>query len=261
MKTALKVVTLCFLPLCLLAIWQLGSTSGRWSSYILPSPMEVYSALLTLLTSKELQEHIWISLQRVIFGFLLACGAALPLSLMLGMSHRARILLQPVLEFFRHIPPLALLPLIILWFGIGEKSKLAVVFMATFYPIFVNSLRGLMESDQKALEMSKHYGIRPLKEFLHLRLPYAAPFLYTGFRLGLGYSWRSLIGAEMIAASSGLGYLILDAQAMARPDIVLVGVFSIGLSGMIMDILFCRIATSCFARYLQGEKGGRYGLS
>lgn len=109
MKTALKVVTLCFLPLCLLAIWQLGSTSGRWSSYILPSPMEVYSALLTLLTSKELQEHIWISLQRVIFGFLLACGAALPLSLMLGMSHRARILLQPVLEFFRHIPPLGLI--------------------------------------------------------------------------------------------------------------------------------------------------------
>lgn len=241
------------MPLGALLLWQAGSSAGWWSTYILPGPIAVLQVLEEMVQSGELWKNVAVSLIRVIIGFLLAACTAVPLATAIGLSPKAYRLFQPTVEFFRHVPPLAMLPMIILWFGIGEGSKLAIVFLATFYPIFLNTLTGIRATDRHFIELGKQYGLSQGALFFHIRLPQAAPYLFAGLRLGLGYSWRSLIGAEMIAAASGLGYLILDAEAVARSDIVLAGIFLIGFCGMLMDRLFCGCAHILFGKYL--EKG------
>lgn len=251
-----KIILALVLPVLLLVLWYIAVLSGNWSTYLLPPPKEVGRTALSLWSSGELGQHILISLKRVALGFAVAAITATPLAIVLGMNRKFYQLLRPTLEFFRHVPPLSLLPIVILWLGIGEMAKLSIVFMATFYPIFLNVLSGLTNTDTQALELGEHYGLSKKDQFLHIRLPYAAPYVFTGFRLGLGYSWRSLIGAEMIAAASGLGYLILDAEALARPDIVLVGIFAIGLAGIVVDKLFCTLAFYLFPQFLEKQKGG-----
>jgi len=187
----------------------------------------------------------------------LAAVVSIPLAIVLTASHRMRILSSGMIEFFRHVPPLALLPLLILWLGIGESSKIAIVFLATVYPIFLNALMGFSEVDGKLVEMAHQYGLSKKQIFLHVTIPYAIPYIVSGLRIGLGYSWRSLIGAEMIAASSGIGYWILDAQTMARSDIVIVGIIVIGLCGIISDALFRWITHRMLSRYMTG--GDVYG--
>ena len=223
------------LPVCLLLLWSIGSAFKWWNSYILPSPETVAYALKGLLHDGSLWQHIMASLWRVVVGFSIAFLIAFPLGVCVGLSASIRKLTLPLLTFFRHVPPLAMLPMLILWFGIGEMSKLCIVIMATFFPIFINTEAGIGQCDSKSLEVGKAFGLSPWKEFIHIRLPFATPFIWSGFRLGLGYSWRSLIGAEMIAAVAGLGYLILDAEQMARPDIVLAGIFTIGIIGILSD--------------------------
>lgn len=248
------------LPLLLLSLWQLGASSSLWSTYLLPTPTMVFEGLCELWVSGLLTKHILVSLKRVLLGFSAAVLTAIPLAMLISTNSYGRKLLRPVLEFCRHVPPLALLPLIILWLGIGEASKLAVVFMATFYPIFLNTLSGLIRTPSEFLEVGKQYHLTKWRIFLHIRLPYAAPAIFTGLRLGLGYSWRSLIGAEMIAASAGLGFLILDAELLARSDLVLSGIFIIGLCGMTLDYLFYRVSLLAFPQYLIPMKGKHHEI-
>ena len=131
------------------------------------------------------------------------------------------------------------------------------MFLAKVYPIFLNALMGFGEVDGKLVEMAHQYGLSKKQIFLHVTIPYAIPYIVSGLRIGLGYSWRSLIGAEMIAASSGIGYWILDAQTMARSDIVIVGIIVIGLCGIISDALFRWITNRMLSRYMTG--GDVYG--
>lgn len=128
-----------------------------------------------------------------------------------------------------------MVPLLILWFGIGEGSKLALIVLACFFPIFLNTLNGLQQVDHRLLEMGETLELSRKEQTLHILFPEALPSMLTGLRLGFGYSWRALIGAEMIAASSGLGYLILDAELLARTDKVFIGILSIGSLGLLMD--------------------------
>ena len=224
------------LPLLLILIWLLLSSLNIWSTYILPTPYMVWSEFVDCIASGLIWKHVGMSLLA---------------------SHRMRILSSGMIEFFRHVPPLALLPLLILWLGIGESSKIAIVFLATVYPIFLNALMGFSEVDGKLVEMAHQYGLSKKQIFLHVTIPYAIPYIVSGLRIGLGYSWRSLIGAEMIAASSGIGYWILDAQTMARSDIVIVGIIVIGLCGIISDALFRWITNRMLSRYMTG--GDVYG--
>ena len=244
------------LPLGILVLWQIAADSGRWSSYVLPSPMEVINSGWQLLRDGTLLMHIGVSLGRVATGFLLAAVTAVPLAFVIGLWEPAYRVLGGTIEFFRHVPPLALLPLLILWLGIGEASKTAVVFLATFYPIFLNALTGVRCTDAKLLEMGRQYGLSSWQCVRRIRLPYAVPYVYTGLRIGLGYSWRSLIGAEMIAAASGVGYLVLDAQAMAKSASVIVGVVVIGVCGSVMDYGCRQLGRRLLYRYLGGDKDG-----
>ena len=245
------------LPLLLILIWLLLSCLNIWSTYILPTPYMVWSEFVDCIVSGLIWKHVGMSLLRVVQGFLLAAVVSIPLAIVLTASYRMRILSSGMIEFFRHVPPLALLPLLILWLGIGESSKIAIVFLATVYPIFLNALMGFSEVDGKLVEMAHQYGLSKKQIFLHVTIPYAIPYIVSGLRIGLGYSWRSLIGAEMIAASSGIGYWILDAQTMARSDIVIVGIIVIGLCGIISDALFRWITNRMLSRYMTG--GDVYG--
>lgn len=221
-------------------LWYIGTTYGWWSSYIVPPPQAVFTAADELYRSGLLWRHIYTSLYRVMTGFLLAFIIAFPLGILLGLKPHWQSLLGPALEFFRNVPPLAMLPMLILWFGIGETSKLIIVILATFFPILLNTVEGMACCDNNLLEVGTVFGYSPHRLFWHIRLPQALPFIFVGIRLGFGYSWRSLIGAEMIAAAAGLGYMILDGEEMARPEIVVLGIFVIGIMGILTDWLIRR---------------------
>lgn len=143
-----------------------------------------------------------------------------------------------LLVFIQHIPPLSLIPLLVLWFGIGETPKFLIIILATFFPIYLNMEDGLLRADPKLLEVGKTLGFSQRETLWKIRLPLALPTIVTGMRIGMGYSLRSIIGAEMIAADRGLGYFILDAQTMSRSDKVIVGILAIGLIGFFLDGLF-----------------------
>ncbi len=181
------------------------------------------------------------SLYRVFAGFAVALLLALPLGILIGMNRRWVRYTEPMLEFIRHIPPLATIPMLILWFGIDETSKLTIIVLATFFPIYLNTVNGIIHCDPKLLEVGRSFGFSRGRLFWRIILPAILPYILIGMRLGLGYSWRSLIGAELIAAAAGIGYMILDAEQLSRPDIIVVGILTIGILGSVIDHAFFRL--------------------
>lgn len=218
-------------------LWSVTSAFGLVSPFLLPGPVAVVEAGRQLIADGSLARHVAISLQRVILGYGLSVATALPLALLFGLLPRLRALVEPALEFLRQIPPLALLPLLILWLGIGEVQKIGVIVLSCFFPIFLGALGGIAQADPKLVEVGRACGLSSSEILRRIVLPASLPALVVGLRIGLGYSWRALVGAELIASSSGLGYMIIDAQNLARTDIVLVGVFVIGVLGLIADAL------------------------
>lgn len=215
----------------------MASAFGLVSPFLLPGPVAVVEAGCQLIADGSLARHVAISLQRVILGYGLSVATALPLALLFGLLPRLRALVEPALEFLRQIPPLALLPLLILWLGIGEVQKIGVIVLSCFFPIFLGALGGIAQADPKLVEVGRACGLNRSEILRRIVLPASLPALVVGLRIGLGYSWRALVGAELIASSSGLGYMIIDAQNLARTDIVLVGVLVIGVLGLIADAL------------------------
>ncbi|MDR0723435.1 MAG: ABC transporter permease [Treponema sp.] len=233
---------LCLLPVALLGLWWILCAMGLVNAYLVPSPQKVGSAWLDLLQRGELGRHIGISLYRVFGGYGISVCLALPLALMFHYSPRLRKLFHGILEFFRSVPPLAMIPLLILWLGIGEASKLAVIVLATFFPVFLNALGGFDSMDGRWLELSRSLELGFFRHLRWILVPAALPQLVTGFRLGFGYAWRALLGAELFASAAGLGYLISDAQEMARIDQVFAGILTIGFLGLLFDALFRALA-------------------
>ncbi|MEG0822295.1 MAG: ABC transporter permease [Burkholderiaceae bacterium] len=233
------------LPALLLMAWSVGSASGWFSAYLLPPPAAVWSSALELAGDGRLTTHIGASGARVLGGFALAVALALPLGLLIALTPRLAAWLHLPLEFLRVVPPLALMPVLILWFGIGEAAKLAVVVLSSFFPIFLNTVGALRTVDSRLLELAHSLELTARERLWHVQLPAALPQTLTGLRLGFGYSWRALVGAELIAAPAGLGFLISESAEMARPDQVFVGIFTIALLGVLADWVFVRITRWC----------------
>ena len=232
-----NIIKTLIIPLLLLVAWWFGSSLNLWSDYVLPSPYRVFTVFCVMIKSGELIKNIFASLSRVFIGFLIAFLLAFILGVFAGTSPKKTIYYNLIVEFMRHVPPLSLIPLLILWFGIGEKSKIIIIVLAAFFPMFLNIKKGIAFCDIKLLEVGDTLGFSKIKKFHKIILPYALPDILVGMRIGFGYSWRAIIGAEMIAAASGLGYLILDAQQMSRSDKVIVGIFVIGVVGVLCDRL------------------------
>ncbi len=225
-------------PLAVILLWALGSELGWFNSYIVPHPMRVIKTGISLTEKGILGKHLGISLFRVIAGFVFTFSIAFPLAILVGLNKKTYEYLSPSLEFIRHIPPIAMIPLLILWFGIGEISKIAVIILATFFPIFINTVSGIAGCDNGLVEVGKTYGFTKWQMLVKIILPQALPSILAGMQLGLGYSWRSLMGAELIAASSGIGYMIIEAEQLSRIDIIFVGIIVIGALGYGIDYIF-----------------------
>lgn len=215
---------------------------GLAHPYLLPSPERVVLAALDLYDRGVLGTHVAASLWRVGVGFALTVSVAVPLAVINALLPAVHGLLRLVLEALRVTPPLALVPLLILWLGIGEASKLAIVVLASFFPVYMNTLAGLQQADRRLLELARTIELTPTERVVHILVPGALPGMVTGLQLGFGYSWRALVGAELIAAPAGLGYLIIDSSEMARTDRVMVGILAIAALGAASDALFRQLA-------------------
>jgi sulfonate transport system permease protein len=242
MKSLSRTLKGLYIPLMFLFFWAVGSHYSIWNAYIIPPPAEVATTLEHAVRDGTLSKHLFVSIFRVFSGFSAALLLAFPLAVLLGINKSWNPYLHVSLECLRHIPPLATIPMLILWFGIGELPKLLIVIMATFFPIFFNTLHGVGSCDIKLVEVAKSFGMDRRRILRYVVFPSALPSIIVGMRLGLGYSWRALVGAELIAASSGIGYMILDAEQLSRPDIVIVGILTIGIMGTLIDWAFFHLA-------------------
>ena len=222
----------------LLVLWHFAWESGRWTEYILPGPLRVWNAFWVMLRNGVILQHPLPSLARVFSGFSIAFILAFALGTLAGVYPRSASFYSHIVEFLRHVPPISLIPLLILWFGIGERSKIILIVLASFFPMFLSIQKGFASCDVKLLEVGSVLAFSRWQRFYRIMLPSAVPDILVGMRVGLGFSWRAIIAAEMIAAASGLGYLVLHAQQMSRSDRVIVGIFVIGIVGCLCNWLF-----------------------
>lgn len=208
---------------------------------MLPPPQQILKTAWKLIIEGDLTKHLGVSLKRVLVGFSFTLLLAIPLGILMHFCSWLKNMLKGTLEFLRSIPPLSAIPLLILWFGIGETSKTAIIVMASFFPVFLNLLNGLNNVDQCWEELSTTLQLRKTDYLINILIPAAIPSILTGIQLGISYSWRALMGAEMIAAASGIGYLILDSQEMGRIDRIFVGIITLGICGIILDKTIIRL--------------------
>jgi sulfonate transport system permease protein len=228
-------------PTVLLGSWELLSRRGTINPSILPAPSQIWETFLDLLKSGELGNHVKTSLVRVLEGF--AVGALLGVlgGIVIGLSKTVDRALILITGLLRPIPIIAWVPVLILWVGIDETSKVIVIAIGSFWPVLLNAIHGIRGTDPKFLEVARILGKSKWTVLSRVILPSALPSIFTGFRIGLGIAWMSVIGAELIAASSGVGYLIMYARELSQPDVMLVGVFSIGIVGLSIDWLLRRV--------------------
>jgi sulfonate transport system permease protein len=224
-------------PVLLLAVWQAAAQLGWLSTRILPAPWDVAKAAVALSLSGELWSHVWTSTWRALAGFAIGGGLALTLGLLTGSFTQAETLLDSTIQMIRNIPPLALIPLVILWFGIEEKAKLFLVSLGVFFPIYINTFHGIRSVDKGLIEMGRSYGLSGWSLYREVILPGALPSILVGVRFSLGFMWVILIVAETISATAGIGYMTMNAREFLQTDVVVLGILLYALLGKLADVL------------------------
>ncbi len=225
------------LPVALLAAWQAAFELGYIRPILLPPPTRVGKAFVDLAASGDLFRHLGVSLLRVLEGFAIAALVGLPLGIGIGLSRTLDRLTDLIIQLTKPIPPIAWIPLAILWFGIGEAGKVYIIFLGAIFPILVNTIDGIRQTDHRHVELARVLEVTRRRFILQVVLPGALPNIMTGLRVGLMVAWICVVAAELIAASSGLGYLIMDARQMSQTDQVLVGMITIGAMGKLLDVV------------------------
>jgi ABC-type nitrate/sulfonate/bicarbonate transport system permease component len=220
-----------------LGLWWLLSAAALVNPVLLPSPPDVFNSFVSLTLDGTLPAHIWASLLRVVEGFVLALAVALPVGIAMGMSQIVRGLLEPILELIRPIPPIAIIPLAMLWFGIDEFSKVFIIMYGAFFPILVNTMAGFGEVDPIHIRAVQTLGATRRQIYRDVIIRSAFPYMVVGARLGMGMAFIVLVAAELIASSVGLGYLINDARYRFRTEEIFLGMACIGVIGFILNSL------------------------
>ncbi len=224
-------------PIAVVVGWEIASRSGWLSSRILPEPFAVATAAWGLLASGALVHDVAISAGRALAGLAIGGGLGLVLGLLTGTFRTAETLLDTTLQMVRNVPPLALIPLVILWFGIDESAKLFLVAIGVFFPIYLNTYHGIKSVDTGLIEMARSYGLSGWVLYREVILPGALPSILVGLRFSLGLMWVLLIVAETISAQSGIGYMTMNAREFLQTDVVLVGVLLYALLGKLADLV------------------------
>jgi sulfonate transport system permease protein len=222
-------------PLLLLVVWQVSAASGWLSSRVLPAPFDVATAAWTLTVSGELLHHVKVSTVRAFTGLLIGAGAGLLLGLLTGSVRWFETLLDTSIQMLRNIPALAMIPLVILWFGIDESAKVFLIAVSVFFPIYLNTFHGIRNVDPGLIEMARTYGLRRWQLYTQVILPGALSSILVGLRFSLGLMWVILIVAETISAQAGIGYLTMNAREFLQTDVVLVGILLYALLGKLAD--------------------------
>src|SRR5574344_648535 len=223
------------LPVALLTVWQLAAHWGWLSSRVLPAPLDVLRAAVALAESGELWTHVRVSAGRALAGLAIGGGLGLLLGLLTGSLRVAEALLDSTVQMVRNIPALALIPLVILWFGIDESAKLFLIAVSVFFPIYLNTFHGIRNVDPGLIEMGRTYGLSRWQLYRQIVLPGALSSILVGLRFSLGLMWVILIVAETISAQSGIGYLTMNAREFLQTDVVLVGILLYALLGKLAD--------------------------
>jgi len=232
-------------PVFVLAVWQIGCDQGWITRRTLPSPLGIAHAAWTLTLSGDLLRNAAISCERAFAGFLIGGALGVAFGVLNGASALASRLLDTTLQMLRNIPHLAIIPMVILWFGIGEPAKLFLVAVGVFFPIYLNTYHGVRLVDAGLIEMGRVYRLPRLAMFWRVILPGAMPSILLGVRYGLGIMWLTLIVAETISASSGIGYMTMNAREFLQTDVVLVGVLLYALLGKLADVMARALERLC----------------
>jgi sulfonate transport system permease protein len=225
------------LPAALLAAWQLASSSGLFTVVQLPPPAMVLAAAGELVERGELGTHIAISTQRVLIGFLVGAALGLVLGAGVGLSKLADALLAPTIGALRAVPSLAWVPLLILWMKIGEDSKVTLIIIGAFFPVFTTVSLALRHVDRNLVEAARAFGLKGVRLLTTVQLPAVVPSVFSGLRLALAQAWLFLVAAELIASSMGLGFLLIDSQNNGRTDRLLLAIVMLAVIGKITDAL------------------------
>jgi taurine transport system permease protein len=221
--------------------WFTITSLGLIKPLFLPSPQAVLGQFYEYVTGaandKPLWEHFAMSMFRVFAAFLFACVTAIPIGIAMGMNRVARGIFDPPIEFYRPLPPLAYLPLVIIWFGIGELPKVLLIFLSCFAPLALAARSGMKSATQEQINAAYSMGANYGQVIWHVILPAALPEILVGMRIAIGFGWTTLVAAEMVAASTGLGQMVLNASNFLRTDIVIMGIIVIGVVAYLFDLL------------------------
>ncbi|PSR13308.1 aliphatic sulfonate ABC transporter permease SsuC [filamentous cyanobacterium CCP3] len=222
-------------PAGLIVLWQILALVGLINSRVLPAPTDVVQAAIRLTLNGELFKHVGISAWRAGVGCLIGGGIGLFFGVLNGVSRPAELLTDGSIQMIRNIPHLALIPLVILWFGIDDTARIFLVVLGVFFPIYVNTFYGIRAIDPGLIEMGRVYGLNRRQLFSQVILPGALPSILVGLRYALGTMWLTLIVAETIAASSGIGYLAMNAREFMQTDVVVLAILLYALLGKLAD--------------------------
>ena len=229
-----------FTIITLIAVWQIAAMTTSMTK-VFPAPQQVVVKLYEMTTGTfakySLLQHIGISLQRVIIAFTAAVVVGVPLGLLMGWNDRFDAFVKPVFEIVRPIPPIAWIPLAILWFGVGETPKIALCFLASLIPIVVNSYTGIKYVDPLLLNVALTLGAKPHSVFLEVAVPSALPAIFAGLQNGISVGWMTVVAAEMFGATRGVGFIILKGQDLSNPTVIVTGMIVIGILGALISIL------------------------
>lgn len=228
-----------------LALWVIATHAGWIRPLFLPKPQAIWAAAQQAVAGQLDNNPLWIhigwSLFRVVTAFVLAVVVGIPVGLAMGLSRVSRGLFDPIIEFYRPLPPLAYLPLMIIWFGIGETSKVLLIFLACFAPVALATRAGVRSASQEQIQAARSMGASRMQVVRHVILPTALPDILVGLRIGMGVGWTTLVAAEMVAANAGLGQMVLNASNFLRTDVVIMGIIVIGAFAFLFEIAMRRL--------------------
>lgn len=236
-RVALAITSLAIL----LIAWHLLASSGSISSSYLPDPRQVLSRAMQLygdgFMGFSIAAHVFTSIARVLIALYIAIFLGIPMGFLMGRFHIMAGLFEPILDFIRPLPPLAYLPLLVIWFGIGEASKILLIFLAILFPIVVSTARAIPLVPQTMINAAKSLGAKERDVLREIYVPFALPHILTGVRIGLAAGWSTLVAAELVAATKGIGFVIQSAASFAQTDVVIYGVIVIGLVAISMELV------------------------
>ncbi|MEG0828719.1 MAG: ABC transporter permease [Acinetobacter sp.] len=224
------------IPVFVLIFCEILVKNGFIEPYLLPAPSSLWDTFLEL-SSGDLWLHIWTSTWRVFLGFFIGSGLALVFAIFVGLNKQAEEFLEPSFSALKSIPSLAWIPLLLLWLGIDETSKITLIAIGAFFPTYTNTVAAIQGVDRKLIEVAQVYRLKYMQQIKEIILPAASPGILTGLRNSLSLSWMFMIAAELIAATQGIGYLLSDGRETSRPDIVIIAIILLAILGKITDSL------------------------